>query len=86
MAVSMLRKILVATKLVGLYESLAMDYEDLWGRITAILRGRDVQHVVALVRERLFETLVQLLVDLAPLNQVNSARVDTHEVCEKSDS
>lgn len=82
-AVSVMKKVLVDAKLVGLRESRTMDYDDVWGRIYDILQARSVHHVVVLLRERFLECLVWLLVDLAPLNQVNCARVDIFEVREK---
>lgn len=78
-----MKKILVDAKLVGPGQARAMDYDDVWICINDILQARSMHHVVVLLRERFLECLVWLLVDLAPLNQVNCLRVDIFEVREK---
>lgn len=85
MATSALRTVLVDSKLVSPRQSHKMNYYDLWRRVRDVLQADDIptrpDDVAALLRGKLLETLVRLLIDLSPLNRLNSVWDDIFEVC-----
>lgn len=87
MATSVLKKILAKAKLVDPGQSRTMDYDDVWDRLRSILTEGDLytrpaEPIAALLRENFLESLVRLLVDIAPLNRLNSVWDDVFEVCD----
>lgn len=85
MATSVLKQILVKANLVDPGQSRTMDYDDVWDRLRGILTEADLytrpaEPIAALLRENFLETLVRLLVDIAPLNRLNSVWDEVFEV------